>query len=390
VAWKDVNVDDQRMRFVLRASSGEEEMSGLCREYGISRPTGYHWLKRFVESESIAEVKERSRRPQHSPKKTSAELEQRVIAERKLRPDWGARKLRVLLERDGIRMQPWTVHRILRRNDLIKAHQQHPPALKRFQRESPNQLWQMDFKGLAKNLSQGWAPLSILDDCSRYLIGLEALLGTKSKPVQQTLESIFQKIGLPEAMLVDHGTPWWNANHPCGWTKLSIWLMNQNIQLHFSAIRHPQTQGKVERFHRSLQDALHERGFPGEKADWPQWLERFREEYNQVRPHESLGMATPASVWQPSSRLYLPDTPCWEYAEGAQVVKVKTWGQVTIGHHEYTVSGALAGQHVALQRLTEDRILVYYRRTCVRELNLQKRQSYAVYFSREQAVFEDD
>ena len=390
MAWKDVNVDEQRMRFVLRAVSGKEEMAGLCREFGISRPTGYHWRKRFLESERIEEVREKSRRPLRSPGKTSTEVEARVIAEREQRPDWGARKLRVLLEREGIRVKPWTLHRILQRNDLIQARHRHPPALKRFQREKANQLWQMDFKGLAKNLSQGWAPLSILDDCSRYVVGLQALRGTKSKPVQQTLEAIFEQNGMPEAMLLDHGTPWWNANHPSGWTKLSIWLMNQNIQLHFSAIRHPQTQGKVERFHRSLEDALHERGFPAEKEDWPPWLERFRQEYNEVRPHEALGMATPASVWQPSSQKYAATLPGWEYGAEAQVAKVRTWGQVTVARHDYTVSGALAGQWVELQPLGTDRMLVYYRRTCIREFNLQKRQSYPVYFSREQPVFEDE
>ena len=389
MAWKDVKVSEQRIRFVIRASSGQEEMAGLCREFGISRTTGYYWLKRFEEVERIEQLGERSRRPHRSPRRTEAGIEQRVVEERQRRPDWGARKLRVVLQREGIEKPVGTIHRILRRQQLIKPHQQHPPALKRFQREQPNQLWQMDFKGLSANLSQGWAPLSILDDCSRYALGLEALKGTKGEPVRETLERIFGEAGVPEAMLMDHGTPWWSAHHPSGWTRLSIWLMKQNVQLHFSAVRHPQTQGKVERFHRSLQEALHERGFPARSEDWPGWLEEFRREYNQVRPHEALAMATPASLWRPSTRRLEAQAPEWDYPPGHEVLPVRAWGQVNVGGHQYTISGALAGERVQLERIGTDRVLVFYRRTCVRELNLQKRQSYPVYFSREQPVFED-
>jgi transposase InsO family protein len=388
MAWKDVRVSEQRIRFVLRASSGKEEIAGLCREFGISRTTGYYWLKRLREGERIEALRERSRRPHHSPRQTAAEIEQRVVEERKRRPDWGARKLRVLLQREGIDKPVVTIHRILLRQNLIHPHQQHPPALKRFERAEPNQLWQMDFKGLPANLSQGCLPLSIVDDCSRYALALRALAGSQGKPVQAVLEEVFGEAGQPEAMLLDHGTPWWSARHPSGWTRLSIWLMKRNVQLHFSAVRHPQTQGKVERFHRSLQDALHERGFPG-KHQWPEWLEQFRREYNEVRPHEALNMATPASRWRPSARPFQPQPSEWEYPAGHEVTTVRHWGQVAVGGHEYTISGALAGERVQLQWIDGDRVLVFYRCTCVRELNLLKRQSYPVYFSREQRIFED-
>ena len=130
-------------------------------------------------------------------------------------------------------------------------------------------------------------------------------------------------------------------------------------------------------------------GFPATREDWPGWLEAFRTEYNQVRPHEALGMATPASRWRPSPRLYQAHPPEWEYAAGAELLQVRTWGQINVGGHEYTISSALAGERVQLQRMAGDRVLIFYRRTCVRELNLQKRQSYPVYFSREQRIFED-
>jgi transposase InsO family protein len=386
--WKDVKVDEQRLRFVLRASSGQEEMAGLCREFGISRQTGYFWLKRYRESEQIEALRERNRRPHHSPKRTAAAIEEWIVAARQQRPDWGARKLQVLLQREGTRKPAGTIHRILRRHHLIRPHRQHPPAL-RFQREAPNQLWQMDFKGMPPKLSQGWAPLSILDDCSRFCLELQALQGTQRVGVQRVLEGVFTECGMPDAMLLDHGTPWWSAHHAAGWTQLSIWLMKQNVQLHFSAVRHPQTPGKVERFHRSLEDALHERGFPPRREAWPEWLAAFRQEYNQVRPHEALEMATPASRWAPSPRPFQAKPAEWEYEPGTEVLTIRRSGQLRVRGHEYTISGALAGERVQLQWVDGDRVLVFYRRTCIREIHLQKRQSYPVYFSREQRIFED-
>jgi transposase InsO family protein len=386
MSWKAVNVYEQRIRFVLRAIRGEENFSGLCREFEISRVTGYEWLKRYREGEGIEDLKDRSRRPHTSPRKTAETIEQRIVSERLQRPDWGARKFETILKRDGIEVPRGTIHRVFLRNGLIKPHHQHPPALKRFEREQPNQLWQMDFKGLPANLSQGWSPLSIVDDCSRYALALEALAKPNGGAVRQVLRGVFEEVGLPDAMLVDHGTPWWSAHQPCGWTQLSVWLMKQNVKIYLSAVRHPQTQGKVERFHRTIQDALHERGFPADREAWPGWLAAFRREYNEVRPHEALAMAVPASRWQPSGRCYV-EQPEWEYPAGAELKKVRTSGQVTVGKHEYSVTAALAGEMVQLAPLEQDRLLVYYRRTCIREINLQKRQSYPVYFAKTQPVF---
>jgi len=388
--WMEQRVSEQRIRFVLRAGSGNEEMAGLCREFGISRPTGYLWLKRFRENGRIEELAERSRRPNRIPGKTPEAIETRVVEERKRRPDWGARKLQVVLKRAEVELPPVTIHRILQRNRLILPHNQHRPALKRFQREQPNQLWQTDFKGLPANLSKGCSPLSMLDDCSRFCLELKDLNGTKAEPVRQTFEEVFEEHGLPDGMLLDHGTPWWNANHPWGWTSLSIWLMKKGIRLHFCAVRHPQTQGKVERFHRSMEDALNERGFPSSREEWGPWLSAFRQEYNQERPHEALAMKTPAEYWKPSSRRPEAIASDWEYEDGSQVMRVGSSGQIRYAQHAYMVSGALSGEWIELKPLTADRLLLYYRRTCVREINLQKRQSYPVYFSREERVFEDD
>jgi transposase InsO family protein len=229
-------------------------------------------------------------------------------------PDWGARKLQVLLAREGVQLPRNTIHRILRRHDLIGAQQRGAAATQRFERERPNELWQMDFKG-PKGWPQPMGPLSVLDDHSRYLIALAATGGTHAAPVQQQLEEAFQRCGVPEAMLMDHGTPWWSSHAQFGRTQLSLWLMRQGIRLYWSGIRHPQTQGKVERFHGSLQRAWERRGMPGDNRQ--AWLDAYRWEHNHVRPHEALGMQTPATMWKPSLHRYDPHPPRWEYPTGA-------------------------------------------------------------------------
>ncbi len=197
---------------------------------------------------------------------------------------------------------------------------------------------------------------------------------SKAEPVREQLESAFSESGVPEAMLMDHGTPWWNANAPTGATWLTVWLMRQGIELHWSGYRHPQTQGKVERFHGSLQRAQGRRGVPDEQRQ--QWLDQYRHEYNQVRPHQALGMQTPASRWRPSERRYDPNPRPWQYPEGATVVKVGSQGQIW-AERRWDISLALAGQSVQLVRIGE-RVLVYHCRTVIRELDLASQRSTAV------------
>jgi transposase InsO family protein len=279
-------------------------MQQLCEEFEISRPTGYQWLRRY-QGGGIAGVVEKSRRPHHSPEKTPVEIEQRVIELRQQRPDWGARKLQVVLRGEQIDLPVITVHRILLRRGLVRAQDQHPRAVGRFERGAANQLWQMDFKSPI-----GWeapvGPLSVLDDHSRYAVTLQGTWSTQAEPVKQGLIEAFERCGVPEEMLMDHGTPWWNMRAVAGWTWLTVWLMKQGIRLHFSGYRHPQTQGKVERFHGALAAAAKRRGFPSRERRQA-WLDEFRQEYNHVRPHEALEMRTPASVWSRSERPYRPN-----------------------------------------------------------------------------------
>jgi transposase InsO family protein len=365
-------VRDQRVEFVVRASRGES-LSSLCREYEISRPTGYLWLKRFGEH-GVAGVEEQSRRPHLSPRRTASGIEARIVALRRQRPDWGARKLAVLLEREGLVLPVITVHRVLVRHDLVLDRESRRRATGRFEREEPNQLWQMDFKG-QKGTDAAIGPLSLLDDHSRYLVALEQTGTTRSEAVRERLEGAFDSSGLPDELLMDHGVPWWNARSPNGWTKLMVWLMKQGVRCCFSGVRHPQTQGKVERFHGSLERARSREG--AEQWLTQDWLDDFRHEYNHLRPHEALGMRTPASLWRPSPRAYDPNPQTWDYGTGAELRKVGAQGHIYIGDRRWRVSQALASHTVRIERI-DQRVLVYFCRTLVQQIDLSGERSTAV------------
>lgn len=359
-----MDVQEQRVRFVIAAIQRAQPFRALCAAYEISRPTGYLWLQRYQEL-GIQGIAEQSRKPHHSPRRTARELEQQVVQVRLRYPDWGARKLQVLLAREGVALPRNTIHRILLRYDLVGEEERRTPALQRFERGQPNELWQMDFKG-PKGWPQAVGPLSVLDDHSRYLIALAANGSTQGEPVREQLEEAFQRCGVPEGMLMDHGTPWWSTPSASGRTHLSLWLMRQGIRLHWSGIRHPQTQGKVERFHGSLQRALERRGLPQQGTQ--AWLDAYRWEHNHVRPHEALGMQTPATLWRPSPRRYDPHPPRWEYPQDAWVLKVDCQGKLDIQGQKWKVSKALAGEWVRVVPV-DQRMMVFYCTTLIRELD---------------------
>ena len=328
MAWGAKEVSEQRLQFVVRADSGQEEMKSLCREFGISRPTGYAWLQRYRWLEQLQDLGEFSRRPNHSPTETPVAMQQRLVELRQQYPDWGARKLVVLLEREGVLLPKVTAHRILRRQGLLNQGERHRTAAKRFERAAANQLWQMDFKGMPEGRKE-CLPLVLVDDHSRYLVGLFEMQSTQAEPVRDKLQSTFEHSGVPEAMLMDHGTPWWNAQSQSGWTWLTVWLMRQGIRLYLSGIRHPQTQGKVERLNGSMERAMQKRP-KRESQSWQVWLDAHRQEHNHVRPHEALKMDVPAQHWKPSPRPFQRDPPPWNYADTQKVRLVRENGGISL------------------------------------------------------------
>jgi transposase InsO family protein len=348
-------------------------MSSLCREFGVSRKTGYRWLHRYRSGTSLRDLSERSRRPHHSPNRTASELEDRVVDLRQCY-DWGARKLQVLLEREGVYLSESTINRILKRRGLVSPSRSHRPASRRFERQYCNELWQMDFKGDYRLEMGRCYPLSILDDHSRFSLGLYALDHLDTPSVQKCLIRTFQRYGVPEAILMDHGVPWWGNANANGLTRLSVSLLKQDIRLCFSGVRHPQTQGKVERFNRTLSEKVRKHEIPKTIPAFQRLLSRFRDEYNRIRPHEALDMDVPENRYTASLRAYNPEPRKWEYPEGSTLKQLNPQGCLDYKGKRLFVSEALAGEAVRLERIDET-LIVQYRNMYVREINLNTRKS---------------
>jgi len=365
--WKRTDVVDQRIEFVARAVRGDADISALCREYGISRTTGYRWINRHLETGGFGDLADRSRRPANSPRRTDAVKEERV-KELRDRYGWGARKIQLLLGQEEVELTIGTINRILKRNGLVKREDSHARATRRFQREMPNELWQMDFKGWYEYRDRQCYPLSIIDDCSRYAVGLYALESTKAQGVYDSLVRTFRRNGVPEEMLMDHGCPWWSTTSGHGLTWLTVELIKQGIGLVYSGVGHPQTQGKVERFNRTLAAAVRHHGRPGELAQWQRLFDMFTGDYNEVRPHEALEMAVPASRYSRSGREYQETPAEWEYATGMTVRRLNSQGCLDYRRRRYFVCEALAGERVGLEEAS-GKVLVSYRHMYVREID---------------------
>lgn len=379
MSWRTTNVDEQRMQFVIRASNGTEQHSALCREFGISRPTGYLWRRRYEQSGTLTEIRERSRRPQSSPSRTGWRQEQRVVGLRKQK-GWGAKKLRVLLNKEEIPLAVRTIHRILERNGLV-SERTHGPAPGRFERSQPNELWQMDSKGKYPLQDGECHVLSILDDHSRYVVGLHALPQLKGEKAEACLVETFRRYGVPQAMLMDRGALWWSVWNGWGLTRLSVRLIEQGIRLLYGRVRHPQTQGKVERFHRTLGTELRHRGVPQRFAQWPAALAEIETNYNQQRPHEALGMRCPAERYRSSARSYVEQVKPWEYPAGSDVRRLNLGGMLNEQGRRWFICEALAGQRVRMERFDE-KLLVSYRHMYIREVDLERGCSRALVVDR--------
>lgn len=369
--WARTDVGEQRVKFVVRAASGKERMTALCREFGISRPTGYRWRRRFQQAGSVIAVVERSRRPARSPSQTDLQKEERVVALRR-EYGWGAKKIDVLLREEDTTLTVRTINRILKRRGLVEKKDLNAAAVERFERSTPNELWQMDGKGEYRANDGTCYPLSILDDHSRYAVGLYGLPAFTAERVYPCLVRTFERYGVPEAMLMDRGSVWWSTANGYGLTWLSVRLIEQGIHLCYGRVHHPQTQGKVERFHRTLDEAIRHRGKPKQMAEWPGALEEFRQLYNQRRPHEALGMKRPVERYQASARVYQAEPREWQYAQGSTVRRLNPAGCLYWEGQNWFVCEALAGRWVRVESV-KNLLLVSYRHMYVREIDRQQR-----------------
>lgn len=386
--WLETDVRDQRIQFVIAMSRPRATMTATCQAFGISRKTGYKWLERHERAGSVAALGDHSRRPHDSPRRTSAQVTARVVALRQVY-GWGGAKLTPLLQAEGWRLAPRTIDRIIAREGLTRTDVAPTAAPTRFEHPAPNDLWQMDAKGwypLARR--RRCHPLSIIDDHSRYAVGLYALPTLHAAGVRAALVDCFERYGVPVAMLMDHGTPWWAPSNPAGLSTLGVFLLKQGIRVLHGRVRHPQTQGKVERFHRTLGERLRWWGLPTHLPGFTAALATFREEYNHLRPHAALGLEPPARHFQPSRTAYQATPPPWAYPPGSDVRRVDRNAMISYAGRRFFISEALIGDEIACVRL-DTRVLVLYRHMYIRELRVRTGRSCSLLQPREDLASSD-
>jgi transposase InsO family protein len=350
MAWCEVLVMDQRGEFVRLAGQAGVNLRALCGRFGISRKTGYKWLARAAASEDA--LSDRSRRPHSSPLRSGALTEARVLAVRDAHPAWGARKIVRCLEWDGYDAPAGsTVHAILRRHGRIDAPNGTPgKPWQRFEKPAANLLWQMDFKGHV-GLANGATchPLTIVDDHSRYAVCLQAYSNERSETVQRGLAATFDRYGLPDAMLVDNGSPWGDGPGQ-SWTRLGVWLLKLGVDVLHSRPYHPQTRGKNERFHRTLKAEVFALRRFRDLAEVQRAFDQWRTVYNLERPHQALAQEVPASRYIPSPRSMPARLPQIEYDEHEVVRTVGTTkAYVSFKGQAWKVPQAFRGERVAIR-----------------------------------------
>jgi len=346
--WENRSVEAMREQFVQDVLAGKASKSELCRKYKISRPTGDKWIKRYLDSGSVAEL---SRTPHSSPDRISVEEEQLIISIRKEFPSFGAVKLHRILEDRGYTNLPsvGTFNNVFRRNKLIdpvaSAAARH---IIHFEMPEPNAMWQIDFKGnfLLKDNTRCHT-LNIVDDHTRFCVCCKAQLSESHTETITAITDVFREYGLPSRIQCDNGNPWGNAKKD-SITHFEVHMMELGILVTHSAIMHPQTQGKAESFNRSFtRECLKGRDF-NDICDAQNAFDGYRHIYNQVRPHHALSLATPASVYVPSPRRLPESISEWDYPDEYKVIKVMPSGFFYLKGETYFLSRGLGNKYIGL------------------------------------------
>ena len=372
--WKGQTMEERREEFVRRALEKEENKSALCREYGISRPTGDKWIKRFLCGETMCD---QSKAPLKTPHKTSVETESAVVELRRKHPAIGAKKLKRMLENRGLPAPAYsTINAILHRNGLItkEASEAATPYI-RFEKELPNDMWQADFKGhLAINDGTRCYPLTLLDDHSRFCLCIDAKENERCEGAQESFLRAFERHGLPDTILCDNGNPWGTVQS-VGYTKFEAWLMDLGILTIHGRAYHPQTQGKEERFNGTLKrERLKYREY--ENSEHAQRdFDEYREFYNYERPHHALCLDTPSTHYSNSERKLPQRIEDWEYGTDIKERQIKTHGYLSFDGRGYFISEAFGDRRVGLieSKTKRGQFYVLYRQFCIAKLDVDER-----------------
>ena len=369
--WRECTEVTERREAVRWVVESGAEVATVARSFRVSRKTVYKWLERY-KADGPAGLEGRSRRPLRSPRQTASELEAQIVAVRQEHPAWGGRKIHHWLQERGVDAPaPSTITNVLRRHGLLDADHRLVRDWQRFEEGEPNALWQMDYKGHFATAEGRCHPLTVLDDHSRFNICLEACRDERALTVQERLRMAFERYGLPERMLMDNGSPW-GSDGEHRHTRLTAWLIRLGITVSHGRPYHPQTQGKEERFHKTLNvEVLRTRPHWESFAQVQDHFGRWREVYNYERPHEALGNRTPASRYRPSHRPFPSTLPELVYEPGDELRKVQDKGRISFKNRSFLVSRAFIGHYVALRPSGPDSWDVYYGHQRVARLDLQ-------------------
>ena len=371
------SVMDDRLKFVARLLEGEQ-MSLLCREYGISRKTGYKIYDRYKES-GIEALTDRSRRPVRYGNQLPEVLESMIIGLKREKPHWGARKLRELLVRrlsGDVRIPAKsTIHAVLDKHGLVR-----PGGKRRLRAQGtalsagadPNDLWCVDFKGEFMLGNQRYCyPLTVTDYASRYLLLCEALESVREQGAFTAFERLFKERGLPTAIRSDNGVPFASPNGLFQLSKLAVWWLRLGIDIERIKPGHPQQNGRHERMHLTLKkEATRPAG--ANSLQQQARFDGFVTEFNTERPHEALNMQCPTEVYKPSPREYngLSD-PSYPFAD--KTVTVTHCGRICLHRKKINLSTVFAGQTVGIKEVEEGVWLVSFMRYDLGYIDLEEK-----------------
>lgn len=358
MSWKECCVVDERLRFVARALEGEQ-MAALCREFGISRKTGYKIFNRYKEC-GIEGLVDRTRRPVRFGNQLPFQVEQEIVNLKKEKPSFGARKIRELVKRrfpDIPLPAKSTVHAVLDRNGLVKKKRQRArnkatgTALSKA--VHPNDLWCADYKGQFQLGNKKYCyPLTITDNATRYLIACESLESTKEKYAFTTFERVFREYGLPLGIKTDNGVPFASPNSLFNLSRLSVWWLRLGINIERIQPGMPQQNGRHERMHLTLKkEATRPAG--ANHLQQQGKFDEFIDEFNNERPHEALNMMLPKEAYSPSKREYTGIQPL-EYPLHDRTIDVTCCGRICIERKKINFSRVFAGHSIGIRQVEED------------------------------------
>jgi putative transposase len=354
---------DERLRFVARLMDGEK-MAELCREFDISRKTGYKIFSRFKDC-GLEGLTDRSRRPYRQANRLAFQIEKVIVRIKREHPSWGAPKIREKLRRlhsDVPLPAICTVHAVLDRHQLVDHSRRRRYKAQGTQLSLPrraNDLWCADYKGEFMLADKRYCyPLTITDAASRYLIACDALTTTKEMYAFTVFERVFKDFGLPLSIRTDNGVPFASRSALFGLSKLSVWWLRLGIGIERIKPGNPQQNGRHERMHLTLKKEATKP--PGKNFLQQQdKFDQFIEYYNRQRPHQALGMKYPAEIYEPSSRPYqgLSDL---EYPFHDRTITVTSCGRICLGRRKINLSVVFAGQNVGVKEVSDKIWLVSF------------------------------